>query len=102
MRFALALLGLIAVPFASAVAVPHEQHDIAARSADELDPRGLDDLYGGWKDKWDNKHCGWKVDDCSKKGKKCSEWRLGYSIRVGLGLGLTRRLQVRVRRPAQG
>lgn len=75
MRFALALLGLIAVPFASAAAVPRAQHDIAKRSPDELDARLLGDLLGDLKDKWDNKHCGWKIDDCSKKGQKCSEWR---------------------------
>ena len=76
MRFSLALISLLAIPLSNAVAIPEHNDGLQARNA-ELDERTLGDILGGlaqWKDKWDNNHCGgWKKDDCSRQGKKCSE-----------------------------
>lgn len=72
MRFAFALIGLLAVPFASALAVPGSAHALAERDdtlveRDQvLDGRTIDWIWG--------KKCSTLQQLlCKKKGKYCSE-----------------------------
>ena len=66
MRFAISLLGLLAIPVASAAVVPQGGHGLVSRDDGSGIPSGLD--Y------WKNDHC----DDsqraeCYKEGKRCSK-----------------------------